>query len=299
MRIEMLAKEVLRHFLINKYINIILVRPLIKYKKFLPHRYLSRLPVIGSFTIQNKDGICYKIETDGFDPIANLVYWSNGNGYEPGIINLLHSIGRKGEIFFDIGANTGFISIQMALLPSAKKVYSFEPLPRAYDSLIRNLRINLLNKCEAFQLAVGRSDSISAFYVPKVFAIPTGSSLYPNKYKDTYPIEVTTVTLDHFIEEHHIKNIDIIKIDVEGKEADVLFGMKNVLEKMRPFIICEILPSIGDFSRIYAYLEPFEYHIYEILDDKILPINDPMKYKQNSCRDFLLSPKKFKNLSIN
>jgi FkbM family methyltransferase len=267
-----------------------LIQPLINYKKILPYQYISRLPVVGIFLLQNLDGISYKIKTEGFDPTANLLYWTNGKGYEPGVINLLHSIGRKAEVFFDIGANTGFISIQMSLLPLAKKVYAFEPLPRAYSSLVRNIELNALKNCSTFQLAVGKENSISKLYVPNVYAIPTASSLDPNKYKDNYAIEVTTVTLDNFVQSEDITNIDIIKIDVEGKEYDVFTGMRSVIGRMRPYIICEILPKIGDFNQIYNFFKPYNYYIYEILNDGILLINDPLNYKRNYCRDFLFSP---------
>jgi FkbM family methyltransferase len=290
MRIAMMIKEIFRKIFINKYVNKNFIRPLIKYRRILPYQYISRLPIIGSIILQNKDGISYKIETDGFDPIANLAFWSNGKGYEPGVINLLHSIGRKSEVFFDIGANTGFISIQMSLMPLAKKVYSFEPLPRAYSSLVRNIELNALKNCFTYQIAIGKNNLKSKLYVPNVFAIPSASSLDPNKYKDNYAIEVITVTLDEFVENENITNIDIIKIDVEGKEFDVLSGMKNVIQRMRPSILCEILPRIGDFGQINRFLKPYNYYIYEILDDRILFIKEPENYQRNSCRDFLLSP---------
>ena len=39
----------------------------------------------------------------------------------------------------------------------------------------------------------------------------------------------------------HVERVDLIKIDVEGREADVLRGAKNILAKFHPPIVAEYL----------------------------------------------------------
>ena len=48
-------------------------------------------------------------------------------------------------------------------------------------------------------------------------------------------------TIDHFIEEEGITNVDFIKIDVEGNEKAVLEGAYVTIKKERPLIYCELL----------------------------------------------------------
>jgi FkbM family methyltransferase len=290
MKIGNIIKEISRKILINRFINNKLVQPLIKIKRFLPFSIISRLPVIGTFSFSNKSGKVFKLKSDGYDPTVNMVYWTDGTGYEPGIINLLHSILKKSEILIDVGANTGIITIQMSLLPFAKEVHSFEPLPRAFLALEQHIRLNSLKNCYPYQFAIGKENSITKLYVPNVQAIPTASSLDPNKYIDNHPIEVNTKTLDSFVKENNVSNIDVIKIDVEGRESDVLSGMKNVLQEMKPYIVCEILPRIGDVFAVYSYVKPYNYYLYEIRDNEISIIDHPEIYQRTKCRDFLLSP---------
>jgi hypothetical protein len=38
---------------------------------------------------------------------------------------------------------------------------------------------------------------------------------------------------------HHINKLDLLKIDVEGHEADVLLGLKKTIEKHQPIIVLE------------------------------------------------------------
>jgi len=278
--------------LINRFVNNSIIQPLRTYKKILPARYLYRLPVVGTFNFKNKAGIPYKFATNGYDPTANLLYWSNGQDFEPHIINLLHTICREAEVLFDVGANTGFISIHMALLPLAKEVYAFEPLPRAFRVLKKNLELNALNNYYGHQLALGDSNGKSTLYVPNVEAIPTSSSLDRGFYQDHSEIDIKIVTMDYFVKTNNISRIDVVKIDVEGRELDVLLGMKATIEDMRPFIICEILSRTGDLIKTTDFMKQFEYYIYEILDNQIKPIEKISEYKRNNCIDFLLSPTK-------
>ena len=44
-------------------------------------------------------------------------------------------------------------------------------------------------------------------------------------------IKVPVCTFDSYVKKNRIKNIDIVKIDVDGSEEDVLMGMKNSLKK--------------------------------------------------------------------
>jgi hypothetical protein len=80
---------------------------------------------------------------------------------------------------------------------------------------------------------------------------------------------------DDIIASLQIQNIAVIKIDVEGAEMDVLNGLRGTLGKVRPFLICEILPlgkvdedirklRIGRSATILALLREFDYTIFQI-----------------------------------
>jgi hypothetical protein len=50
-----------------------------------------------------------------------------------------------------------------------------------------------------------------------------------------------------------IPDIAIIKIDVEGYEAAVLSGVRNILQCQRPFIICEVLRTHSPAHPSHAF----------------------------------------------
>lgn len=51
--------------------------------------------------------------------------------------------------------------------------------------------------------------------------------------------EIDTITLDYFIEQNQIGEIDFIKIDVQGAELDIFKGGKNTLKNILK-IVCEV-----------------------------------------------------------
>ncbi len=283
-------KELIRKILIIGFINRYLVQSFIHLKGLFNFKYLSRLPVIGTFTFKNCNGISYKLSANGYDPIANEVYWTQGNGPDSDMVNFLYKYGKKIETCIDIGANIGFISIHMNLLPSVKKVYSFEPLPEAFVSLQNNIELNSFKNCYIYKTAVGKEVGTASFFVPNVKAIPSSSSLDSNFYKDNQEMTVNITTLDYFTEEEKIKKIDIVKIDVEGKEIDVLMGMINILTNHRPLIFCEILKK-SLLEEIYAFINNFNYYIYQMKNSDILFIKNLTNFEINCEHNFILSPK--------
>ena len=46
---------------------------------------------------------------------------------------------------------------------------------------------------------------------------------------------------DEVLPKINVKNISLIKINVEGAELEVLYGMEKVLKELKPIKICEIL----------------------------------------------------------
>ena len=83
--------------------------------------------------------------------------------------------------------------------------------------------------------------------------------------------------------------MDLIKIDVEDFEADVLEGMRRVITRDRPFIVCEVLSRPHRNERTYRIVEALEYQVYWItpLGHIKVPNFDCVR---GSFTDFLLSP---------
>jgi Methyltransferase FkbM domain len=71
-----------------------------------------------------------------------------------------------------------------------------------------------------------------------------------------------------------VKNINFVKIDVEGAELETLIGMKTSLQKCRPNILCEVLftDKDGDLSvtklrnqKLMALLTQLELSVFHLI----------------------------------
>ena len=90
---------------------------------------------------------------------------------------------------------------------------------------------------------------------------------------------INTITLDKFIEDNNIDEINLLKIDTEGADYLVLRGATKLLEnKKSPIILCEYNRNT---QRGYEYrlddlidfMELRSYKIYEIIKKKLVPFN--------------------------
>jgi FkbM family methyltransferase len=108
-----------------------------------------------------------------------------------------------------------------AIESGASAVYSYEPDPDLYKTLVRNIDANRLqSKIFAVQAAVvGRQSSVVTFY-------PEGnaSGHIGAKSHDTQGILVHAATLSSIILDRHIETVDVLKLDCEGSEYDIIFN---------------------------------------------------------------------------
>jgi FkbM family methyltransferase len=122
---------------------------------------------------------------------------------------LLHFL-RPSDVFVDVGANVGSYTV-LAGAAIGAKVIAFEP-GEAFPWLVRNLELNDLGGVDARRKAVGSTVGT----VPFTAGLDTVNRIDP-KGGDTVPITTLDATCDHH-------SPALLKIDVEGFEADVLRG---------------------------------------------------------------------------
>jgi hypothetical protein len=66
-----------------------------------------------------------------------------------------------------------------------------------------------------------------------------------------------------FCEQANLDTLDLIKIDTEMTEPAVLRGGKNIIDKSKPFIICEVLDDASSMA-LTAMLLPLGYRFFHI-----------------------------------
>ena len=179
-------------------------------------------------------------------------------------------------IIFDVGANSGMMSLQFAKLVPAGKVYSFEPTFYAFSKLKKNIELNpgLAKRIVAVQSFVSSSTSqkphIKAYASWKVGGTVEGVRHRVHGGIEKSAEGTAAVSLDDFCEQEKIERLDFIKIDTDGHELEVLKGGKKVIGRFNPTIIFElgiyVMDERGiDFS---DYLEFFDSLTYSLFNSK-------------------------------
>jgi methylase of polypeptide subunit release factors len=61
---------------------------------------------------------------------------------------------ENGDVIVDVGANVGVISILLAKMNPGAKIYAFEPVPRTYRTLMKNIAANKVTNITAVNKAL-------------------------------------------------------------------------------------------------------------------------------------------------
>ena len=187
---------------------------------------------------------------------------------------------RKNSSIIDIGANTGIQTLQFANVFKTNKVYAIEPTDFAFSKLKFNINLNkkLKSRINIYQAFI-TNKKIKPKMVYSSWNLKS-KKFHKNHYgtfKSTNSSKV--FSLDNFISKKNIKNISLIKIDVDGNELYVFKSAKNTLKKKIP-IIMELAPylykennySLDDLVNL---LKSFKYSFFEMNSlDKIDDIYD-------------------------
>ena len=131
---------------------------------------------------------------------------------------------------FDVGANIGKMSALFVRHFPKATIHAFEPVSSTYEKLQRRLVHH--PRVELHKMAAG--DSAESAKI-RLFADSAKNTLVSN-LADTLRINPSGIEniemgrLDTFISKFNIDHVDLLKIDVEGFEANVLRGCGESLE---------------------------------------------------------------------
>lgn len=234
------------------------------------------------YVFKSPDGISYHITPNSV--LDNIVV-REGTCCK-WITSKLNQYIKNDGIIFDVGANVGLLSLPFAKqYVSRGLVYAFEPDPELIKQLKENIRINKLENIIIVPLALQDNQSIETITLYKRRAIHDDglinkglSTIQQNPTYNVSKEEVLTSTIDRYVDENKIKNVSLIKIDVEGAEFRVLSGGSKTIDMFKPIIIYEyanIIDKLIDFpntQKCFQLLKDKGYKQYQILNNETLSI---------------------------
>jgi FkbM family methyltransferase len=174
---------------------------------------------------------------------------------EPGTLAWIAEHVRPGDVFYDVGANIGIFSLLAAHRAGHDgRVVAFEPHAATIATLLENVALNGLGeRVDVLSCALHRTSGHLPFLYRSLVAGSGLSQIGATRDpfgQDAEPVarELKAVaSADDLIASGAIRPADVIKIDVDGREADVLAGMHGLLsgsERPRSLQV-EVNPADG------------------------------------------------------
>jgi FkbM family methyltransferase len=162
--------------------------------------------------------------------------WIAGSGihrlwlgsYEPIKMSFAAALARGGDIVFDIGANVGIYTLLFSeRVGPTGQVVAFEPLPENLAYLKRHLELNHITNAKVVGEAITSVVGSSKF---------NASDPCTGRLESGGRLTVKTTTIDTFV---NLTGLipSLLKIDVEGAEAEVLKGAADTLRKFAPQLL--------------------------------------------------------------
>lgn len=183
----------------------------------------------------------FKVNIGGseYDIVSDDNYLEHAeNGFEPEMLDLFRVLAENSKTVLDIGSNIGCTAIFFASI--AKSVYAFEPSPSTFSLLEKNVSKSRKKNVHSKNYGIGYENG------------ETNLTFAPSNRSGGFVSNKITASLGHTVERIAIKRLDdvivslgvrdieFIKIDVEGFEGDVLRGAKQTLAKHKPVVVLEL-----------------------------------------------------------
>jgi len=196
------------------------------------------------------------IEIDTRETIGRSI-WTAGI-YDLAVMEVLYRLAEPRLLAIDAGANIGAMTGLLASRSS--EVWAFEPHPQVYQRLMANVgRFTGLPgfaPCRTFHAALSDSDGEVTLEIPEGFAANQGIARVTTGVGSS----VRAIRLDTVLE---LREVGLIKVDVEGHELSVLRGADESLAggRIRNIVFED---HEGPSSPMSRMLTSYHYNLFEI-----------------------------------
>lgn len=185
---------------------------------------------------------------------------------EQGLIDWARQFVRPGSTFVDAGAHVG--SWALSLAENCREVHAFEAQRETFYRLCAGILENgLANTVSAHHCALGDGAGHATL---RVISRDGGGSSTVSLPTHQTPLAIERVerrTLDSF----GIRNVSLLKVDVEGAEIEVLRGAMELINRDQPAILFEcwdenrMAGAVGKKLDIWDFVtRVLRYRIYAI-----------------------------------
>lgn len=209
-------------------------------------------------------------------------YGADLTNYEPALQRQMKRLIKPGWHCSDVGAHRGWLTAVMAqLVGPSGHVVAFEPFPDNVKSLRQNVRrLGVADRVTVENVAVADGEASTLVLYAGRGESPAEYNIMGHDVGGTPTracMQIPAVSLDDYYRDKQPPQF--VKIDVEGAEAMVLRGMRDLLRRSKPALIIEFHDDEGWLGR--EELGAAGYSLYT-LNDEIIP-SDPRQLRVYHC----------------
>lgn len=176
----------------------------------------------------------YKMFLDESD-ISKLSFMLD---HETERIKILKKLVKEGDTVVIVGANIGFFPLFFrSIVGKNGRIIAFEPEPKNFALLEKNIITNKFENVEIYQKAVGSKNSKTKLLLSDSMGqhcmSNTGEGIEApladaadHKLTNSLAVDIECIRLDDYV-----SHADFIKLDAEGYEIEILKGMPNLLQQ--------------------------------------------------------------------
>lgn len=174
-----------------------------------------------------------------------------GRYHELPLLLLMKSLLHPGDVFVDVGANLGLVSLYAAArVGPTGRVFAYEPNPRVFarlkDHLEQNARASVVT---AYMVALGDARAtLELTVLGKNTGSGTLGSIPPRlmgmvQERYTVPVVPGAEHAGGWRGSDPTRAPSMIKIDAEGSETRIVRGLSAFLADLRPVVVTEVNPT--------------------------------------------------------
>jgi FkbM family methyltransferase len=186
--------------------------------------------------------------------------------YEWNVKTVFNQHYKNYDVFIDVGANIGTYTIMFAV--RGLRTFSFEPAYENYKALNINILLNNLEKLSTiYNLGLNNKNTKASFSFDPLNTGASHLGTLPAETleaeKRSISTEIQLIPLDEMVSKMNLNQDDrvMMKIDVEGMEAEVIEGASDFIKNCKElFIVMESVHSGEDkLKSILNSFAEFEY----------------------------------------
>lgn len=247
---------------------------LFEYAEFLRDTGISRVELTdGAVVMSTREG-GLKFQCDPEDRRLVPLEILNFGDFEAAELRTVLAFVEPGATVFDIGANLGWYSIQLAKRVKDVRLFAFEPLPKTFRALEQHLALNGVTQVKTARMGFFDKEGELTFYFdPQGSGNASAADLTGLSRVERVVCRVARV--DDYALENGV-TVDFIKCDVEGAELPVFKGAVETLRRDRPVVFVEMLRKWSAKFNYHpnetlALFAGLGYHCYAIRDGTLVP----------------------------